>query len=169
MDEILLDHLRRYPLMQVEDLYKLLHQAALGSEHAVCDEQEARRWLERELGEMGNGPDELLLDPISPDGKIVRVHLRPYIRAGKEPEVLLTAFIRTAHKWRGSGKTLRAYGKAAAQLAEAESWSIGRDVIETFFAKMEEKNFPAVHHSDIYTDLYRPAYRVVARSFLEEV
>ena len=32
---IALDHCSRYPGLQVEDLYKLVHQAALGSEHAV--------------------------------------------------------------------------------------------------------------------------------------
>lgn len=168
MNKILRDHLRRYPRMQAADLYKLLCQAALGSEHAVRDVQAARIWLERELLEMGEGPDEPLLDPVSPDGQMARIHLRPYIRAGKEPEALLTAFIRTAQKWRGSVKTLRAYGKAAAQLAEMENWRIGRIEIETFFAKMEENKFPAVHHSDMYADLYRPAYRVVARRLLEE-
>jgi len=35
--QILTDHLARYPLMRVEDIYKLVHQASLGSEHAVSD------------------------------------------------------------------------------------------------------------------------------------
>ncbi len=168
MDKILRDHLRRYPLMQAADLYKLLHQAALGSEHAVRDEQAARERLERELAEIGEGPDDSLMDPLSPDGQILRVHLRPYLRAGKNPETLLRAFIQTANEWRGSPKKLKENGAAAARLAQAGTGSIRREEIEAFFVKMEEQVFPAVHHSKDYQRLYRPAYRVVARQFLEE-
>ena len=161
-------HLLRYPQMQMADLYKLLHQAALGSEHAVRDEQAARDWLERELAEMGDGPDDPLMDPLPPDGQILRVHLRPYLRAGKNPETLLRAFIQTANEWRGSPEKLKEYGAAAARLAQAGTGSIRQEEIEAFFAKMEEQDFPAVHHSEIYERLYRPAYRVVAKRFLEE-
>jgi len=159
---ILLDHFRRYPEMQVTDLYKLLHQAALGSEHAVRDERTARDWLEREMKEMGEGPDEPLLDPISPDGKIVRIHLRPYLKMGKDPETLLRAFIHTANEWHGSLENLMEYGTVAWQLSEAEQWRISPKEIKLFFAGIESQGFPAARHSEIYGRLYRPAYRVIA-------
>ena len=168
LSQILTSHLARYPQMQIMDLYKLLHQAALGSEHAVRDEQAARDWLERELAEMGEGPDDPLMDPLSPDGQILRVHLRPYLQAGKDPEILLQAFFRTANEWHGSLDKLKAYGAAAARLARAGTGSIRREETEAFFTKLEEQDFPAVHHSKVYGRLYRPAYRVVARQFLEE-
>ncbi len=166
--KILTHHLAHYPAMQVQDLYKLLHQAAMGSEHAVHDEQAVRNWLERELAEMGAGPDDPLLDPLSPDGAIVRVHLRPYTTAGKDPEILLQAFLRTANEWSGSAEKLMQYAAAAAQWAQASTGPIQRQEIETFFAGMEAQGFLAVHHSEGYVQLYRPAYRVVARKFLEE-
>lgn len=54
-------HLTRYPLLQIQNLYKLLHQAALGSEHALTDRLPVERWLRRELAEMGEGiPDDSL-------------------------------------------------------------------------------------------------------------
>jgi hypothetical protein len=166
--EIMLNHAGRYPAMQVQDVYKLLHQAALGSEHAVCDEQAARDWLERELTEMNGGPDDPLFDPISPDGQILRIHLRPYTRAGKNPETLLRAFVQTANEWHGSLETLKGYGAAAAGWPGAETGSIRPDELKTFFDKMEAQDFPAMHHSEVYKRLYGPAYRVVARQYLEE-
>ena len=162
---ILAEHLACYPHMQVQDVYKLLHQAALGSQHAVRDERAARDWLERELAEMGAGHDDPLFDPISPDGQIMRLHLRPYAAAGRDLEMLLKAFIRTANEWHGSPDTLKEYGTAAAQNATG---AIRREELESFFARMEAQDFPAVHHFEIYTRLYRPAYRVVVRKFLEE-
>jgi hypothetical protein len=89
METILRSHFSRYPLMQVQDLYKLLHQAALGSEHAVRNPETARNWLTRELAEMGDGPPEPLFDPISPGGEIARVHLRPFVAGGHNPDALL--------------------------------------------------------------------------------
>ena len=165
---ILYENAARYPQMQIVDLYKLLYQAALGSEHAVRDEQAVCDWLERELAEMGAGPDDPLFDPLSPDGQILRLHLRPYLRAGKNPDTLLQAFIRTANEWHGSPEKLKQYGATAAQVAQAGIGSIRREEIEAYFAKMEVQGFPAMHHSAVYKRLYRPAYRLVARQFLEE-
>lgn len=159
--QILANHLNRYPLMQVQDLYKLLHQAALGSGHAVQDEASALKRLEAELAGMGEGPEEPLLDPISPDGTISRLHLRSCLKAGVEPRMICTAFVRTANEWHGSTLTLREYGQAAARQAKADHWHLDGLEIEAYFATMEGKGYPAVHHSDIYSERYRPAYRVV--------
>jgi hypothetical protein len=167
LEQILTNHFTRAPFMQAQDLYKLLHQATLGSQHAINDEKVARSWLERELVEMGVGPEDPLLDPLPPDGSIVRVHLRPYLQAGKNPETLLQAFIRTANDWRGSSEKLIQVGAAAARLAHTERWSIQPEEIEAFFEEMESQDFPAVHHSEIYQQYYHPAYRVVAMQFLE--
>ena len=154
--------------MQAQDIYKLLHQAALGSEHAVSDEEAARNLLERELTDMGDGPDDPQLDPISPDGQIVRVHLRPYLRMGKDPETLLQAFIRTANEWHGSQDNLKEYGAVAVELAHSGTGAIQTEEIKAFFAKMEAQDFPAVHYSEEYNRLYRPAYRVIARKLMEK-
>ncbi len=168
LGQILTSHLAHTPAMQVQDLYKLLHLAALGSGHAIRDEKMARGWLERELDEMGVGPDDPLLDPLSPDGEIVRIHLRPYRREGKDPDTLLRAFIHTANEWRGSPEKLKEYGVTASRLADKGLLPFSGEAVRSFFAEMEARGFPAVHHSDVYEQLYHPAYRVVARQYLEE-
>ena len=55
--QIILDHLFRYLGLQIQDCYKLIHQAAMASEHADQDIAGARDWLERELNSLGEGPD----------------------------------------------------------------------------------------------------------------
>jgi hypothetical protein len=167
LSRILTDHLTRYPVMQVEDVYKLLHQAALGSEHAVLEEMTARKWLEDELVGMGQGPEEPLIDPISPDGQIARIHLRSCLRTGMDTQLILTAFLRTAKEWHGSPETLHAYGQEAAQQVEMEKLGLRGVEIKAFFATMEAQDYPAVHHSSVYAEMYHPAYRVVQTRFLE--
>ncbi len=163
---MLLSHFKRYPGMQLRDVYKLLHQAALGSEHAIRDAQSARNWLDRELNEMGAGPAEALMDPISPGGEIVRVHLRPFKASGGDPEQLLAAFIQTANEWRGEIQVLEKSWAAASRLASESQISFTRTELDDFIEPLREQSFPAVHHSPEYERLYRPAYRVVMKGYL---
>jgi hypothetical protein len=167
LQQILADHFNRTPSMQPQDVYKLLFQAALGSEHAVADQQSARIWLAHEISGMGEGPDDPLLEPLSPDGQILRIHLRPYIKSGKDPETLLHAFIQTANEWHGSTETLKQYAAEAGTFLQSWTGSLLPEDFRTFFTSMEDQGFLAVHHSVEYLRLYRPAYRVVARKFLE--
>lgn len=163
IETILQSHLSRYPAMQIQDLYKLLHQASLGSEHAISNPESARRWLAQELAEMEEGILEPLIDPISPDRKIVRVHLRPLVSYGYDSDLLLDAFVRTANNYRGDTQLLEQYWQDAVGMA-------GFSIRETneFFSALKEKNFPAVHHSAEYKKLYHPAYRVVFLAFVPE-
>lgn len=161
------EHLARYPGCEIQDLYKLLYQAARGSEHAAPDPQAARLQLTNELAGMGAGPADPLFDPLPPEGRLVRVHLRPYLRSGRDPEQLLQAFLRTAQEGRGPKGSLQGYLQEALHLAEQEPLPFPVQAMKSFFMEMERKEYPAVHHSRVYQRLYRPAYRVAVRSFLE--
>jgi len=160
IETVLQSHLSRYPAMQVQDVYKLVHQASMGSEHAVPNPESARKWLTRELAKMGQGPLEPLIDPISADGEIVRIHLRPYVATGHDPDSLLEAFIRTANEYRGEIRLLEEYWQAAVNTAKFPLAEM-----DEFFRSVKAQNYPAVHHSREYEKSYRPAYRVVARAF----
>jgi hypothetical protein len=157
---ILKNQFIRYPALQIQDLYKLLHQAALGSEHAVPDEESAWNRLNRELAEMGDGPLEPLVDPISADGGIVRIHMRPYLAAGHDPELLLAAFIRTAKEYHGEYHLLEQFWQEAVHMAYFSAV-----LMDEFIHSMKTQNHPAIHHSSEYHRIYRPSYRVVASAF----
>jgi len=121
LEQVLELHMVRYPKMQPEDLYKLLHQAAMGSEHAIASREAARQWLLREIEKLHRyAPDpldEAMIEPISPDGRLVRVHLRPYLRMAGDLELLLDAFLLTAESFAGESRTLDLYCEQAVNLA----------------------------------------------------
>lgn len=166
---ILAGQVERYPHLDARDLYKLAHQAALGSEHALTDRAAVRRWLERELVEMGTGSDDPVVDPISPDGQIVRLHLRPYLAAGGDPVILLDAFVRTAQEFHGSFETLRRYLRYAVKIDLGGNLPFTLDAMLDFFAHMESLGFPAAHHSEQFELIYRPAYRVIHLAYLDQI
>ena len=121
LEQVLQFHLARYPMMQPDDLYKLLHQAAMGSEHAIPNREAASQWMDRELDMLQQSgaasPDEALYEPLSPDGRLVRVNLRPHLQSGRETDLLLDAFVRTAEEFSGDRLALDSYCERAVELA----------------------------------------------------
>jgi hypothetical protein len=166
--KLLYDQLCRYPRMEIQDLYKLIHQGAMGSEHAVKDEESARSRLLEEINYMQPGPIEPAVDPISIGGEIVRINLRPYIKAGGDPQALLYAFVRTANEYQGSPREIIRCWNYVEKFARSGDLKYQPDALSDFITRMSEKAYPAVHHSEMYVQSYYPAYRVVAFSILNE-
>lgn len=162
------NHLMRYPLMNGSDIYKLLFQAAMGSSHAVIDKESARILLESELMNPESGPVEPLKDVISPCGRIARINLRPYAEEKLDPEVLLSAFIRTGREFTGSEDTLELYCTWFINMRDKDLLPVKFRNIDTIFRDMISSGYPAMHHSTIYRNTYSPSYRVVASEYLDD-
>ena len=165
--EVVSLHLRRYPAMEMQDLYKLTFQAAMGSEHAVPSREGARQWLDREFATLEPVPAEPATDPLSPDGELIRIHLRAFEERGGNPDKLLDAFVATAQVYEGSTDRLERLWGHLESMAAAGGIDFELDQLEAFLAEMRSLGFPAVRHSNTYRELYQPAYRVVLRELLE--
>ena len=162
-------HVERYPAMEIQDLYKLTFQAAMGSEHAVPDHESARQWLTREMSGLAANPGEPLTEPLSPDGALVRVNLRALAEHGLESSTVLAAFLTTAQDFRGSQVRLKSYWNELEIMAADGSIPFEEKDLRTYFAVREHEGFPAVRHSETYRDSYEPAYRVVLLDLLKPV
>jgi len=163
-------HADRYAELEVEDLYKLLHQAVAGPGHAIESTEAARDWLEREWAELGDpGAEEVMIEPLSADERLVRVNLRPWRAAGGDPNELLVAFVQTAAVLTPSPDELRTTMESirACSGSLAGITAISATRIDSFFAARSGEGYPAVHHSSRYAAAHEPAYRVVLREFLD--
>ncbi|MBI1396543.1 MAG: hypothetical protein GC151_11235 [Betaproteobacteria bacterium] len=166
--QLLGSHRSRYPAMEIADIYKLLHQAALGPAHLV-QAGDARATLRAELAACGQGPDEPLADVISPDGRLARVHLRTFAARGLDPDRLADAFVQTAQDYPGSPDKLAKFCGCLGDLADAGGIPFARADVEAYMSARGAEGWPAVHHSQAYRAAYAPAYRVVDLERLPEV
>ncbi len=166
--QLLGEHLGRYPAMQVADVYKLLHQAALGSAHAV-DAANARELLQKEATGLTPAPEALLAEVISPDGRLARVHLAAYLGKGLPLDALADAFAGTASTYTGSADKLAKFCGCLGDFADAGGIPFSRAEIESFMGARQREGWPAVHHSDAYRKAHAPAYRVVDVSLLPQL
>src|SRR5262249_41235504 len=149
------------PHMELVDVYKLLHQAAMGPGHAVDDPRQVLVRLDAEVAQLGEGPEEPIADPISPDGKLARVHLRPYLAAGHSTSVLAEAFLQTARSYSPAQDRLQKFCACLGDLADAGGLPFSRGEVETYVASITARAYPVMRHSSAYRAAYHPAYRVV--------
>jgi hypothetical protein len=164
--QLLGQHLQRYPRVELADIYKLLHQAAMGAGHAVRDPDTARAMLRSEAQSLGEGPPDPIADPISPDGKLARIHLRPYVAAARDLDALADAFVDTARRFPASPEKLAKFCGCLGDLADAQGIPFSRAHVSEYFDAIAAQGYPVVRHSDAYRSAYRPAYRVVLLELL---
>lgn len=158
-------HAERYPMMELDDFYKLTHQAHFGPGHLVPSAEIAIQSLYNEAATMGNGPPEPMFDPISPDARVVRVHLRPYLQEGGTLEQLGDSFLRTANGFKGSSDAfLRAWGLVVA-LATKGLIPFAPEAAARIGVTARDNDFPALRHSIGFNAAYKPAYRVISSEF----
>jgi len=169
LDKVVKQHLEIYPEMQAVDVYKLAYQSTMGVVHFIGNPEKARDYLIREMSQVPPSNDIPLIEPLSPDGRMVRVNLAPYKAAAGEPEPLFQAMMNTAEHFQPSKDTLEACLNLLIESAVKGKISPDSGELQAFFDKMRELDFPAVHHSDKYRELYRPAYRVILKEYMPDL
>jgi len=158
-----LEHARTEPEWRIEDAAKWIVHATRGGEHAVPNEFAARRWLETEWATLGPPPpDEPLWVPLTPDGRIGRLNLRPYQTQGGDLDALHAAFIAGAETFDAdSRRFLRAWRSFGRLLAAAPQGHLTHAEWKRLDRDWRAQGYPAIHHSPDYRDARRPAYRVL--------
>ena len=151
------------PNVRIEDAYKWTYQATRGGEHAVPDRESARKWLENEWRTMGDiPPGENEWIPLCPGSEIGRLNLRPFKSRGGKQQDILDAFLTSAREYEAEPK---AFTDAWIELGKRlKTKSIGRLTYKEWRrldAEMKKKDYPAVHHSELYNKANRPAYRII--------
>jgi hypothetical protein len=166
LQKLITAQLQRYPAMQIQDLYKLVYQAALGNEHLMIDSAMVHEYLIRELESVQADSSELLLEEISPDGAVVRLNLRPFKARHGDHRALLQAMMQTARIFQKSQGRLARYWAQLEQMAVSGGIPFDATAVQSFFREMREKEYPAMHHSAAYKERYAPAYRVILKKFV---
>jgi len=163
--ELILYHYNKYPKMQLADLFKLLHQSAMGCEHAVSSLEKAIEYLKAEI----TAPHNKGVAEIEPlDGEYSRVYLG-CVGEKLTAERLGELFFLSAKGEKQGVDALKVKLEIARELIEEKH--LGFDMAEFNCAceQWEKQGYGAVHHSDIYRNAYFPAYRVIANKHLNEI
>ena len=159
----------RYPAMEAEDWYKLVHQSVFGAGHAIQNIEAAHDWLIHEWEELDMVSNEPLVEILGPDSMFARINLRPYKSAGGRSDELFQAFLQTANQEVEPGDRFERYWQSLQEAAKKKTIAVSADALDSLFSIMSAEGLPAIHHSERYSGLYDPAYRVVSCELLQEM
>ena len=159
---LLLDHYRRYPKLQAEDVFKYLYQSAFGCEHLITDSGRVLNYIKREYESLTDQPT--LTDKL--DGAYTRVSLSA-LRGGLTSETLARLFFLSAKKEPDGKMALESKLSAARELIKEGLLPLGINDFDKKLAAWRESDYPALHHSETFRAEYHPAYRVIADRYAD--
>ncbi len=164
---LLEQHLSWYPLMELRDFYKLIYQGVMGSEHLLTSAESYTQYLQAEFRLIQPDASQRLLEPIRRDEALFRLNLAPYKVRQLELDRLTAYFLETAQIVYGTKSELRAVWTAFVELClHGHICNFEANVILRFSKRVEEADYPAMHHSEIYRQAYKPAYRLLAGKYI---
>jgi hypothetical protein len=155
-----------YPKSTLQDIYKSFYQEHFGPGHIISDTASARRYLIRELSEIGETQSPYF-EPTGSQGDYVRVYLSAIADSLITAEQLLDAFVRSANLWQEPDVSWMEKWETIISIIQANK--IELEGFETDLPLLTEaaRNNQAVHHSRRYNEAYHTHYRIVERGIFE--
>ncbi len=159
-------HTQEHPAFGGADLYKLLHQACLGSAHLGRSARSFHTLLkEWEDIAPSRGP---LLEPICPRGLMVRLNLRPLKRVGGSVLAVWRAMVASPAENAGGRERLLKLLAASWSLARHGKLALNPACVVEQVARAKRTHCAPCSHSETYVRLERPSYRVLPQALVEE-
>lgn len=157
LKQILIQHARRYPLMEPTDAVKLVYQNEFGGGHLIQDTAACMAYLKKEYETIAQDPNMPLFEEIG--NGIVRVNLAALPE--DQLDRLGERFIRSAAAHKGTLPRFLEKLDVLCQLTRAGCFAFGMDALETYLTAYKAAGYPPVSHSETYRSTYHPAYRIV--------
>ena len=158
--------LTTYPESTLQDIYKSFYQEHFGPGHIISDTTSARRFLMKELSEMGKNQSPYF-EPTGSQGDYIRVYLSAIADSLITAEQLLDAFVRSANLWQEPAVSWMEKWETIVSIIQANKMEIEGFETDLPLLTEADRNSQAVHHSRRYNEAYHPHYRIVERSIFE--
>ena len=158
---LIIKHCEAYPKLEIEDIFKYLHQSALGCEHLVSSESEALKRISSEYATVSKDGEPKIEEL---DGEYSRVFLSN-LSYGLTPETLAKLFFLSAKKEPHGILALEEKIRAVKALAEDGMLPFESEKFKEKLDEWKKGGYSALHHSEAFRNEYRPAYRVIANRY----
>lgn len=155
-------HCNKYPLLQLQDIFKFLFQSTFGCGHMISDKNKAAEYLKLEYEGL---TDKSYSEIEALDGNYSRVPLS-YINNGLAPETFAGLFCLSAEKDKGTEEDLCNKLSIVRELIEKKLIPFKPDDFDIKVNEWKSKGFSAIHHSDEFRKAYKPSYRVISDDFI---
>ncbi len=166
MKDLLLEHLIKYPYMEVQDLVKLIYQNEFAGGHMILDEKSSLKRLQTEretLKEVSSFEMDLFEDI---GNGLYRLHLQPLKQTCLSLETLNYFFICTARETKGTITSFEEKLRDLLHYCKYHELPFSYTEVSTYLEHYKKRGYPSVSHSDTFHKHYQPAYRIVKKDFI---
>lgn len=154
--QLLQEHFRNHPGMELRDAIKFLYQSSMGGGHLIADPRGALARLEEEWARTEGDP---ALSPTEPlGGGLCRLSLAACKGLGLAPSTVFALFLR------GTEEFSRQPERLDRSLELLYRLPFPPKEIEAAIRQYRAAGLPMVGHSTAYRQAFSPAYRVVLQS-----
>lgn len=154
--QLLQEHFRNHPGMELRDAIKFLYQSSMGGGHLIADPSGALARLEEEWEQTGSDPASPPTEPLG--GGLCRLSLAACKGLGLAPSTVLALFLR------GAEECVRQPELLDRSLELLYRLPFPPEEIESAIHQYRAAGLPMVGHSAAYRQAFSPAYRVVLQS-----
>ena len=162
LELILHKHGEMYPKMEPTDAVKLIYQQEFGGGHMIRNEKSCMEYLQAEYAQVPHDPRQDLYEAIGND--IIRVNLAALDR--QKLESLGRAFLVSAREICGDHNRFLKKLEVLCKLTAENTFSFDTAALADYLKDYAAAGYPAVSHSPVYREHYRPAYRIILAKYL---
>ncbi len=160
--DLLIKHYKDYPELQIQDVFKYLYQSSFGCEHLISSLEGVTDYISKEY-DSTKSVSRMSVEQL--DGNYSRVHLS-YLNDGLSVDTFGKLFFLSAKKEAGGLPNLETKLEVAKKLVREELLPFSAEKFENAVQEWKDNGYPPIHHSDVFRENYKPAYRLIANEFI---
>ena len=154
-------HCKRYPKLQIRDMFKYIYQSSFGCEHMISSPEAVEDYIRKETEQYVSVAEEVI-EPL--DGDYCRVHL-DVIREGLSASTLAKLFYLSAGHVEDGRERLSDKLSVLSEAVEEGVIPFEKEAVIEALKEWREADYPACHHSDAFRTAYAPAYRLIRKEY----
>lgn len=171
LEKLLMEQLKKYPALQLQDCIKLIYQKEFGGEHlwkdARCPFSRILSFLQEEKTSVGVDKSVPLYEAIG--DSFCRLNLLPLDNSAKTLETLARLFLKSSElPLEEADQRKTAFSQSLTLLLSLIDRGLlpyAPDKAREFLARYRKEGCPPLHHSEQYREAYHPAYRLLTLDY----
>ena len=166
LKQTVLEHIKKYPEIELQDILKMLFQNEFGPKHLAENEIECFKSLSTEINSIDYNENEELFEDIGYDA--LRLNLKA-IPAGTDLNYINKIIVNSASEFCGTNEKLVVKFGLLVVMAENQEIPFDIERVRDETNAFAKNGFKPISHSEVYKQNYSPAYRVISKKYKELV
>ena len=166
LKQTVLEHIKKYPEIELQDILKMLFQNEFGPKHLAENEIECFKSLSTEINSIDYNENEELFEDIGCDA--LRLNLKA-IPVGTDLNYINKIIVNSASEFCGTNEKLVVKFGLLVVMAENQEIPFDIERVRDETNAFAKNGFKPISHSEVYKQNYSPSYRVISKKYKELV